>query len=164
VKLARVDHNRCDEIQASTYVWVSEDMGKGEFETRVNIAAKEYEAKLTAVRAAMPKRRLFGNGPDSAYLANNRALSVNDVIEKWKRERDEAKEQEKLQRAAEGSFASFLCDGENVQTFYGGQPEGMLTDEVYWGHRHGISIAYGSTDDELRDFVPIIGKKGGEQW
>jgi hypothetical protein len=155
VKLARVDHERCQEISASTYVWVRDDMTQKEFEGRVHAATRKYELALTELREHQADKPAFSpySRPD---WERERGRNVSEVLDEFAERQRVAKEREAKERAASGSFLSFLEDGADVRGFYD-REEDILTDTVHWGHRHGVSIDYGET--EVEDFVPIQGKK-----
>lgn len=163
MKLLKVEHNRCDEYAASTYLWVpdeyaevDEDGHQSKLHDAIEEAEKAYLADLEAYKVALATDA----PPNPGYSFNVKDYSDNWTIREAKAAYEERKaayqaHQQKVTLGNE-TFESYLLDAipgsfslwEGFDSSWndreGPFPE-TLYFEQYWGHRHGTHIDYGET-------------------
>lgn len=152
-KLAKVDHFRCDEVRASTYVWISPDLSADEFEKLCIDAKTAYLLAESGAKNArtphpgwQPPYEMYPNLP----VAEVKALHEQRLAA-WKAD-------EEKRDAARQSFATILeerSDG-RIKGFYEVKPDTETT--VYWGHQHGTLLEYGETDPDKSDLKGSLAK------
>ena len=139
-KLARIDHERCNEFSACTYVWVRADMTEDEFTERVLAAQREYLAALDEfAKTKKPETR----APYSINWENHRDRNVADVLDEHAARRNEQARFDAKRNEAMKDFDHFLKKQEGIESFWDGEAD--LHGEVDWGHRHGSKIDYSDT-------------------
>lgn len=142
MKLIKIEHNRCEDWDGSSYLWAPKDFTEDKIEDDILYAQKEYEKDTTIAIANKENPKLiykpyspipFGNYPDK---------TVKEVQEIWEQERIKYNEwQSKLKPAAQ-SFENYLIKKGYVN-FYEGEMETYI---AYWGHRHGVPLKYGTNN------------------
>ena len=147
MKIARIDHNRCNGTAWHTsYVWVSDEVTQSELEKLCETACVLYlESEREGKKA---------NGSDPGFCPAYEkypAMKVSEV----KREHDERKrlwdEAEKKRKQARKSFAVLLSEISlgRVILFWKHTPDFEV--EVNWGHNHGLDVDYGETNPNVND-------------
>lgn len=143
MKLARINHIRCREYSACTFVWVRDDMSEDELEARVYAAQKEYLAALTEFsQAEKPVER----APYQPNWEKLRDRNVGEVLDQHKEEKAKAKAFDEVRRKALKTFGEFLAKQEGIESFWGADDPPVMKGEVDWGHMHGTRIEYGETE------------------
>lgn len=156
MKLARIDHFRCDDIAASTYVWGPDDLTPERLEADV---AKARESFLAAGIAAASHA---GPRPESAWSpglvpTNLEGVPAETTVGELRAARARQKEEwavwETKRKAASRPFGAFLVDL-GYQLFYDVAPD--LSTEVGWGHRHGQQLDLDDTAPHGRDLRGML--------
>jgi hypothetical protein len=149
MRLASVEHVRCDEPDGRTLVWVDDLMTEQGFEERVSNAERLY---LEAVKEFMsqesprPARMFAGSGPLNVKDPAIQGMTVAEALARHEALQTAEKERSRVATRAMRSFESFLCDEEGVVPFWDGvDAETAFAGEVYWGHRHGTPLDFGKT-------------------
>jgi hypothetical protein len=151
MRLCCVDHYRCDEPAASTYVWCEDDWAEDQFREAVGRAEKAYNTALKEYSEATtkdPYPRGVYTDPDFKEYPDLKVSEVIAIHEEKKLERDKWKAKESN---ATRSFSKFLED-EGLVDFYSVEAEYEV--DIWWGHRHGDAIEYGDNspwDKDLRE-------------
>ena len=144
MRLARIDHIRCDEPSGTTFVWVEDSITDEEFQDTVDRVAKEY---LVRVKEFMELKK-----PKSVSFQPNwdklRDKNVGEVLDEHKAKKEKYSAWEKEQRKARVTFAGLLTKEEGILSFWDMEPG--ISAEAYWGHNHGLHIEFGET--KLMDF------------
>jgi len=158
MKLCCVDHYRCDDLDASTYIWCEDDWTEEQFEEAVERAADAYNASLKAYTEAGDKDPY----PQGSYVdprfRDYPNMTVAEVIKIHEEKKAEREEWKRKQNRAHRSFSSFLED-EGLINFYGVDAE--YETNIWWGHRHGERLDYESTDiskKDLREEIKLTSK------
>jgi hypothetical protein len=139
MKLARIDHSRCDEYSGTTFVWVEDGMTEERLEEAVQRASEAY------LKAA--SEHMAGEKPEHVFQPDwqaNRDRLVEYVLRAHKEAQEKYAEWDKKRREAWRGFDSFLCEEEGITGFWDRDPD--ITAKVYWGHRHGQDIDKGETE------------------
>ena len=139
MKLARVDHRRCDDYAGTTLVWVDDDMTDEQLQEAVDKAVDAYFQALKDFSEA-------NEAPPFATInwEQNRARVVADVLEEHQANQALRAEYDKRKRLATNSFDYFLYQQEGVHEFWSQVAD--MNVEAYWGHMHGTEIMYGETE------------------
>lgn len=148
MKLARIEHDRCGERQASNYVWVAEGMISTEFEGLVDEARKSYLAvmegfeKVKRIKnpGSLNWNAVINDDRDGAYENQ----TVGEVKKERRRRKVEWEEFEKKAKAARGSFLDHLIEvaAGRIVKFYD-FPDPIFIAECDWDHRHGMPLDFG---------------------
>lgn len=149
MKLATIEHKRCGEYRATTYVWVADDMGDTELSRLVGEAQKRYLTAIDACKNSDAKPPYAGHTPNfGAYPGTMTLAEIQADHEKKKTTWAAWEEQE---RAAQKTFAFYLVEaaGGRIKQFWDGEP--ALKAEISWGHRHGDPIDYSEVEAWRRD-------------
>ena len=156
MRLARVDHYRCDDIAASTYVWIPDEKDQAAFEVDV---ARAQEAFLAAGAAAAEHA---GPRPVSAWSPGLTPLRLDDApdsttVGELRAARAQAQAEwaawEAKRKAASRPFGSFLADL-GYRAFYDIEP--ALVADLGWGHRHGQALDLDDTAPGGRDLRGLL--------
>jgi hypothetical protein len=147
MKLARIEHERCDEIQAYTYVWVPDSMDEAGFYDAVTKAQDKYLAYIKADAASnpVPNTARPGSRPDYDQYPD---LTVSEVKSLHSAQIEEYKQWSEARRLARRHFREYLADY-GILDFYSHQPD--LNVVAHWGHRHNTWIGYEDTNPTERD-------------
>jgi hypothetical protein len=153
MKLVRIDHMRCGETAASTYLWAPEGLTEEQFEADVETAKVTYSADAQAAAAFAGPRPAGSYAPlGSASIADADpdTLTVGEIRARAEQARSEWQAWEERRRAASKPFGAYLL-AKGYLAFYDHEPD--LASAISWGHQHGVSIDYGAVDparDDLR--------------
>lgn len=150
LKIARIDHDRCYELSAVTYVWVPEDWTNDNLKAVVKAAQKAYLEFLESWKDENPPNNATSYSQPRYKDFPDKTVAEVDAIHKAEREEYKAWSEKRTQ--AKKSFGWYL-EQEGCRQFWGYVPEMHAT--VDWGHRHGTPIDYDETED--RDFpAPLV--------
>lgn len=141
MKLARIDHIRCREYAACTFVWVRDNMTDEELEERVVAAQKEY---LATIKDFGKRDKPAASPWAQPHWEEHRSRLVGDVLDEFKAMRDEAMIYAKSRSTALQDFDYFLKQQEGIEGFWDHEFE--MHADVDWGHAHALKIEYGETD------------------
>ena len=146
MKLAKVEHDRCNEYAATTYVWVADDMTEEHLYALVEAARRSYLQAEEDFKIDAPKNP--GYVPNYKVYPNN---SVKEVEDMFNIERLAYKKWEEKRALAREPFVFHLIKASNglAKSFYD-MPD-ALTVNCSWGHRHGTTIKFGGTYPEKKD-------------
>jgi hypothetical protein len=148
MKLACIEHYRCDEPAAHTYVWVEPEWSEEQFEEAVERAEKAYNEALKAYKEQQgedPYPRGAWPEPDYKDFPDMTVAEVQKIHEEKRAEREKWKA---TKTRALRPFSRFLED-EGLVNFYSVDAEYETT--VWWGHRHGERLDYEDTDPNKSD-------------
>jgi hypothetical protein len=145
MKLARIEHIRCDESTAFTILLVPDVTTEDDLDRAVQAARKARDVDTNAFLAHEPKPeypypnlQLNGNNlPDTTTYAEIKAAYEKKKLayDEWQKRRD----------AATRSFASYIKEFlPGASDLYDAE---ALETSVNWGHRHGEKIDYGEHKD-----------------
>jgi hypothetical protein len=149
MKLAQVDHERCGEIRATTYVWVSDHMDREVFAAYVKTATNLYLTYEGAFKIA-PRPVPPGYEPNYKQYPN---MTVAEVQALHQVEVIAYKEWAAKQEDTRKTFAELLVEvGEGHIRHFTDIPTDSLSTTVNWGHRHGTTVRYGEVDICSCDF------------
>lgn len=141
MKIAHVDHIRCDETAATTYVVVPSELTEEEFQTAVTKAQSAYEDVMAQVPLYSREYVPFPG------LAQLRAMpadkTVKEVIDEYERQKEERKALDEMAERKRRSFGWYL-EQQGLQIVQRAPAE--LKAKVNWGHRHGQNIRYDGID------------------
>jgi hypothetical protein len=146
MKLAKVDHIRCGEYSATTFLMVPDELTEDEFHDAVQRAKDKYLEALAEWRDAKPVNHP-GNaltiypGKPPAYPLET---SLGDMLADLAAKREKYQEWEDKRSRALQNFGSFLRD-EIAGSHWIWQTE-QPSATVNWGHFHGEPIDYGDED------------------
>jgi hypothetical protein len=140
-KLARIDHIRCGEYSACTFVWVRGDMTEDELAERVEAAEREYLATLKEFSEANKPTQRFSYRIE---WEQHRDRAVGEVLDEHAAAQAEHNRYEKTRQNALRDFDHYLTQQEGITSFW--EDEFPLHGEVDWGHMHGTKIEYGETE------------------
>lgn len=153
MKLARIDHNRCGEHDATSYVWVADDMNAEELD---DLCVRAKDAHLKAAHEAKNLDTPHpGHSPRFEAYPTKTVAEVAALHEArltaWKAEHA-------LRMQARKSFVDLLVQigGGRVADFY--QAEPAMETGVWWGHQHGTDIRYGETNPNEKDVQGSLAK------
>lgn len=137
LKMVRVNHVRCDERQAWTYVWAPADWDAKKLRETTRAAQAAYlEAhKHYREQRVAPNAWRYGPVPYASYPD----MTVKDAKAMWDGLEADFRAWEKRNRETERDFDDFLTD--QGFTSMWSHVEGEV--DVDWGHRHGVAIHYG---------------------
>jgi hypothetical protein len=148
MKLACVEHIRCRENDAITYVWVADDMTKQELQSFCAQAADKYLAVEKELQSAPAPYAHPGCTPDFEQYPNKTVAEVK--AEHAKQFAAYNHWHEKFE-ASRKTFAFRLAEASSgrIMEFYAITPS--LQVGVNWGCKHGVVIDYGKTDVAAKD-------------
>lgn len=135
MRIGKIEHMRCDEIEAHTYVVIPDGWSKDDFSARVRAARDAYQTMIDTIPPDEPPR------PD--HYPNLVKLDPSVTVGELLKERQEKQaawtawfeEREKARR----SFGEHLKDhGLVLVQDY----EDHEFIPINWGHRHGQKIHY----------------------
>lgn len=160
MKLVRIDHLRCGEVAASTYLWAPDDTTPEQFTADVAAAAAAYTADAAAAAAFAGPRPARTYPPFSRSLELAREdpdeLTVGEIRARAAREQASWQAWEERRRAASRPFGAYLIS-HGYLAFPDHEP--ALTGEISWGHAHGVSIDYAVTDPSRRDLPGALRRR-----
>jgi hypothetical protein len=154
MKLARVDHYRCEQPAGKwglhSYVWVFNDMSEEAFGALCDQARTLYLDNERAWKNAAPV-------PPPGYSPSldpikDKGKTVDQVYEEWNQKTLAYKAYQDKQTNARKSFAQLLVELGNgaVKMFWNEPPE--MKYELDWGHNHGTVIDMSPT--KVPDYPP----------
>lgn len=149
MKLVRVDHYRCGEIDGVTYLWAPDDTDEKKLDADIAAAIVKHDVVREEFREQGPKPPHLTMHDIDKF---SRDMTVGEAIKKIKEAQEKRKKWDCLERRVTRSFGSHMRE-------LGYIPLGWMDDEedggvdiihsfAYWGHRHGQSIDYTTTDTD----------------
>ena len=154
MKLARISHERCRDIDATTYVWVPDGWDEDDFEKAVSAAKEKYDIQLSkyAESSGEPPTKYGAPHkiPFEAMAKDFPDKTATELISIWEEQKALYKEWKDIQNAARVPFRTFLED-EGLVPFYSVEADFETT--IYWGHKHGTRIDYEDTRPMSKDLV-----------
>lgn len=158
MKLARIEHDRCNEFDCHTFVWIPDVMERDEFNKIVKLAQEEY-LKAESEFKRMTRPLDPGYSPQYDKYPNKTVAEVKTAF-------DEARiiytEYEKKLSDARLHFCSHLikASGDRIKSFWDG--DFLITSHIDWGHRHGENLNYKEKSPD--DFDLEGSQKYPERW
>ena len=159
-RLAEISHWRCDEPSATTYVWVPKDWLEDRFEDAVSKAEKAYEEALKGYRDDVKPYPNASYFFDASFIKTleDKNVTIAEAEAEWERQKEENSKWQRARDKAHKPFTDYLRD-EGLIGFYDIDPE--YSTSLFWGHRHGETIAYEDTDPNGKDLKkPLEIKRG----
>lgn len=138
MKVGRIDHQRCSEVQGYTLVAIPDDWSVIQFEAAVFHAQIIYEsarAEFAAQQEPAPRspfhRESWRDFPDDMTIgeAKRQKDEADELYRAWSERR----------RQMEEGLAHFLA-AEGLTLLRESEPEYALT--LDWGHAHGIKLEW----------------------
>lgn len=144
MKLVRIEHERCNEPDGTTWCFAPDDWDQERFEKAVVAAKEAYQAAMDAYMLEAKA----GDFPPSVYSSWSSPpdyskypnLTVKEVQEKHKAKEEERKRKREIALAGTHNFAWFL-EQEGLTQFH--RADADLYFELDWGHQHGRPLKYG---------------------
>jgi len=143
VKLVRIEHERCQEPDGTTWCFAPDDWDQERFEQAVFSAKRAYQAAMDAYMKEAKEQdfppSIYGSWrppPDYSKYPN---LTVKEVQEKHEKDFAEVLRKREIALAGTHSFAWFL-EQEGLVQFHDAKAD--LYAELNWGHRHGTPLSY----------------------
>jgi len=147
MRLCCVDHYRCDEVSAHTYVWCEQDWSEEQFQEAVDKAEKAYNLSLKEYSDVMEKDPF----PEAAYrpkFEDYPDMLVADIIANHEEKIVTRNKWKALKTNAQRPFSRFLLD-EGLVDFYDVEAEYETT--IWWGHRHSERLDYEDNSPWTKD-------------
>lgn len=143
MKIAKINHDRCQEWDGCSYVWVSDDMTKGILSDLILAAVKSL-LKAEDDLQKSPQKPMFPGYTPNYDLYPDNTVSEAKVIHEALAKKYQA--WKLLETESRKSFVEHLISisGGSIKDFYD-LPDNTLRGEASWGHRHGTVILYGET-------------------
>jgi hypothetical protein len=158
MKIAQINHYRCGESDAQSYVWVPDDMAADQLQVWVDKAQKEYDIAVQALEKLHHPLPPPGYAPDYSKYPDKTVAEIEKAhavrVSEWAI-------QGNIKKTAQRNFGQILkgiTDGK-ILTFY--EVAFSISADVDWGHRHGKQVDYGETD--IKDFYPNFDTYPGEE-
>jgi len=147
MKVVRINHDRCNEWDVTTYALAPDEWSNGEVMSRVGKAQDEYQQTVNELAKVMKETPPGMQRPfSSPQYKNYPDKTVREVDELHAEQVERYKAYEAEKRKGYRSFSSYLEDqGFTRLDNY----EDAVVVEVYWGHQHGTKLDY--RDDALVD-------------
>jgi hypothetical protein len=142
MKLVRINHIRCDEYDAITYMMAPDEWSKEDIHSAIDRAQSKYLDALKRANVTKPippndykeyTGPPYGNFPD---------LTVKEVQEEWDRKKEEYMKWKNSRIGIKKSVTNFLQD-EGFTHLY--DDKSAVEATMDWGHRHGSRIEYEET-------------------
>jgi len=142
VKLVRIEHERCQEPDGTTWCFAPDDWDQERFEKAVFAAKRAYQVAMDAYMEEAKKQgfpaQSYGWSAPPNY-ASYPDLTVKEGQERHKAEEDERKRKREIALAGTHNFAWFL-EQEGLVQFH--RADADLYMELDWGHQHGRPLDY----------------------
>jgi hypothetical protein len=106
MKLAQIDHSRCGEWRATTYVWVADDMGTDELGKLVEEARVNYLIAIDTCKANPAKPPYTGHEPN--YRSYPSTVTLAEAQEDHARKKAAYTAWEEQERAAQKNICGPL--------------------------------------------------------
>jgi hypothetical protein len=148
MKLACVEHTRCREYDATTYVWVADDMTKQELQSFCAQAAGKYLTAEKELQDAPTPYVHPGYLPDFERYPNKTVAEVKAEHAKQLAAYNHWHEKSEASRKTFAYYLAEISSG-RIMEFYAITPD--LQVGVNWGCNHGVVIDYGKTDVTAKD-------------
>lgn len=152
MKLAKIEHIRCREYDATSYVWVADDMTDDELDKLCILARDAY---LQAEHDAKTlKSEPIGYGPNyeqHAQLFPNK--KIGEIKAEYEKKLAIWNEAEARRKQARKTFATLLIElgAGRIESFYDHELE--IEVAVSWGHQHGVEIVYGEENPTSKELL-----------
>jgi hypothetical protein len=161
LRLIRIDHSRCGEPVAHTFILAPADWDAKTIDQGIQNA---YKAYWDAIQIAQNKEKEppTGNPTVAKYkeypdktVAEVEAIFAEQFATHSAWQKDQWKARQEFQTFLKGEGFTLLWDDEaKIPRF-----------DVNWGHRHGISINYSATDvDTMPLPIQVIDPDFEEDW
>lgn len=143
MKIGRINHQRCDDLVGSTFVWVPATWTDEDFADRVREARALYIADLSLEVTEAPPNDYDPFTPPPFERYPDRLVSA--ILEEWA-EKKKAYEIWRAEKVAASRPFMYYLEKQGMLSL--DSFDGVLEHDVYWGHRHGIKINYSLTKAE----------------
>lgn len=151
MKIIRVEHIRCDDIDGRSFFIVPEGKNDDEISDDVNSSMDEHIQAIKDFKKSDAEIEWLQDRVDS--FPNDITIGqAKQLIEKSRKDYDERKTREQL---ATNDFTFFMEKRGYEHILYS---EKIETFMAYWGHYHGVSLQY-SDDEKFMSFKPYVIKK-----
>lgn len=152
MKVAKINHYRCDDFSATTYVWVPDDTTQEQFEDAVFKAQDVY---LAFCREFAARIKVGDPGWVVDYRNYpNKQATLAEIDEEFAAKKAVYNEWHEQEKKAYKTFGEYLR-AEGYIPLWDHEPE-LLIEELDWSHYHGIHIGYEDTldDDNIKKDLP----------
>jgi len=142
MKIAKVEHYRCEEWTATTYVWVPDDMSADQLAGFAEAAYESYwKAEEDFKKLDAPPNPGYAPEYDKSpekIVAQVKAehKAKLDAYTAWNKKRNEA-------RLSYPEHLEIVSDG-LIKDFHNGVKDAPRV-QVSWGHRHGETLEFGDS-------------------
>lgn len=153
MQLVKIDHERCGEYSAWTFVTAPDEWTSGVIRERVRAAQDAYLVEFEKASTGQPEPPRPGYQP--AYAKSPDRL-VRDVLAEFEAAKAIHDAWLASRYRTRTTFESFLLQQGFVSL--SSEESGAVEVDVDWGHRHGQRLSYGA--DEI-DTMPSPGKLAG---
>lgn len=153
MKLVKIDHNFCHEIQNFTLMWADDSWDPDILKKAVWKAQAAYNQEVAAPPPEEPPNdyRPYSGPPWDKYPN----MKVSQIKAEWEAKEKVWKEWEARMNRQKEPFATFLAK-EGLHYFSSFNPELYMV--LHWGHRHGERL-----DVSPMEIPDLPGPNGKEQ-
>lgn len=134
MRLARIRHYRCNEIDGVSYVLIPDEMSEDALQYLADSAVKAYlDAERAAAAIIGPKQ--IGYGPQ---YEKHPEKTVAEIKGEYDREFAQWKADEEIRKQGRLRFSDHLArlSDQKIKRYFDEDPS-ILEIEVSWGHNHG---------------------------
>lgn len=145
MKTIKINHWRCDEPSAYTFVLCPEEWTSEEINNKLVKAQKEYLGAIEEANKAIEPEKVHYHGTYTDLMKigkENPDLTFAEVNQIWEDQKEAYNEWYKKQQMLTQSFTRFLI-AQGFRHLYALDED--LEFELYWGHRHGERLDYEDT-------------------
>ena|ERR1700733_8286078 len=152
MKLAKVNHNQCNEYAATTYIMIPDEWDEETFRENVDKAAKDYQNFVNNWNEERKKYIEASNFspygyPDYKKHPDKTVAEIDALHAQKAAQYDEWKN---FRQQGYKTFGDYLKKYGCISLW---EYEGIYTRTVYHGHQHGAGLDYENTldDDRAKD-------------
>lgn len=147
MKLGKVEHIRCSEHDATSYVLVPDDWTAEQFAVAVAQARASYQAAVTAQKVAPPNDyRQYSHPPYDDFPDS----TVTEIKAQWREKKKEWEAWNTRKQEGQRSFSDHLAD-QGLVRLWSAKPD--FFGRLDWGHQHGTKL---DLDDEETDLRGVL--------
>ena len=153
MKLARVDHYRCEQPAGKwglySYVWVPDTMTEDEFGVLCEAARSAYLDNEQEWKKAAP---VYPPGYGASVEQYPDGMTIAEVKAAHAEKEKAYKDYETKRANARKHFAELLVEASagTIKKFWNEPP--AIKHQLDWGHNHGVTIEM--SDTKISDFPP----------